>query len=62
MMDLLAQHYSSIISETMGEASTINTGKFISLIVAFICLVFLVLEPLFKSNQRNYEELQLAKK
>jgi len=61
LMNELADHYSSIISEKMGEASTINTGKFISLIVAFICLVFLVLEPLFKSNQRNYEELQLAK-
>lgn len=42
-------------------AATINTGKFISLIIAFLCLVFLILEPLFRSNQRNYEELQVAK-
>lgn len=61
LMNRLAQRYSEIIMEKMGEASTINTGKFISLIIAFVCLVFLVLEPLFRSNQRNYEELQLAK-
>lgn len=61
IMSTIAQQYSNIIMDKLGEASTINTGKFISLIIAFICLVFLVLEPMFRTNQRNYEELQLAK-
>ncbi|MBO9562197.1 MAG: response regulator [Niastella sp.] len=61
VMNTIAQKYSRIIMEKLGEASTINTGKFISLIIAFICLVFLVLEPMLRTNQRNYEELQMAK-
>ncbi|MDF2190929.1 PAS domain S-box protein [Paraflavitalea sp. CAU 1676] len=60
LLSTLSHNYSDIISDKMGEATTINTGKFISLIVAFVCLVFLVLEPLFRSNQRNFEELQRA--
>jgi PAS domain S-box-containing protein len=61
IMQQLAGHYSNIISEKIGESSTINTGKFLSLVIALVCLVFLVLEPLFKTTQRNYNELQEAK-
>ena len=60
LLSALSHNYSNIISDKMSEATTINTGKFISLIVAFVCLVFLVLEPLFRSNQRNFEELKRA--
>ena len=43
------------------QASNINTGKLVSLVVALIFLGLLVLEPLFKSNQRNMQELHTAR-
>jgi PAS domain S-box-containing protein len=43
------------------ETSTINTSKLVSLIIALIFLGLLVLEPLFKSNQRNFKDLQDAR-
>lgn len=61
LMDELNNEYVLILNEKVDSASTINTGKFISLIIALLCLGLLVLEPLFKSNQRNYRELQAAR-
>ncbi|WP_276479601.1 PAS domain S-box protein [Paraflavitalea pollutisoli] len=61
LLGTMSHHFSNIIYDQIGESKTINTGKFVSLIIAFVCLVFLVLEPLFRTNQRNFEELQLAK-
>ncbi len=61
LMDQLDAQYVHILNERVKAASTINTGKFISLIIALVCLSLLVLEPLFKSNQKNYRELQLAR-
>ena len=43
------------------EASNVNTGKLISLVIALGCLVMLGLEPLFRSNQKNFDELQVAR-
>ena len=43
------------------QASNINTGKLVALIVALIFLGLLVLEPMFKSNQRNLQELNSAR-
>ncbi len=43
------------------ESSTINTSKLISLIIALVFLGVLVIEPLFKTNQKNFRELQAAR-
>ncbi|MBC7827491.1 MAG: response regulator [Chitinophagaceae bacterium] len=61
LMDATAREYSHIIESRLDEASTINTGKFISLVIALSLLTLLVLEPLFKSNRKNYKELQEAR-
>jgi PAS domain S-box-containing protein len=60
MRDITAQ-YSTVLSEQNAENATIEAGKFISLIVAIICLVILVLEPAFKKGERNYHDLQDTK-
>jgi PAS domain S-box-containing protein len=54
-------HFSEIVEEKSGEVSTIDTGKFISLIAAIIGLIILVLEPAFKKGEKNYKELQKAR-
>lgn len=60
MRDITAQ-YSLIVNEKSEETSAIEAGKFISLIVAIICLIILVLEPAFKRGERNFKDLQSAK-
>src|SRR5665213_2332192 len=60
MRDITAQ-YSLILNEKSEEASAIEAGKFISLIIAIICLIILVLEPAFKRGERNFKDLQSAK-
>ena len=54
-------HFSEIVQEKSGEVSTIDTGKFISLVAAIIGLIILVLEPAFKKGEKNYKELQKAR-
>ncbi len=61
LMEQAARLFLSIINEKIQETSTINTSKLVSLILALIVLGVLVLEPLFKSNQKNFRELQAAK-
>src|SRR5579871_124315 len=53
--------YCIISNEKRSEASTIDASKFLSLIIAIICLVILVLEPAFKKGETNYSELQKAR-
>ena len=53
--------YSEEVEQQSNQTSNINTGKLVSLIVALIFLGLLVLEPLFKSNKKNYQELQDAR-
>jgi PAS domain S-box-containing protein len=60
-LDELVKSYIQIEEAKLKEAAQINTGKFISLGVAFIFLVTLVIEPAFKTGQQNYKELQSAK-
>ncbi len=60
MEDMVKQH-AVIIETRIEDASNMNTGKFVSLVIALALLTFLVLEPLFKSNQKNYNELQEAR-
>jgi PAS domain S-box-containing protein len=54
-------NFSEIISEKSSEVSTIDTGKFISLLAAIVGLIILVLEPAFKKGEKNYKELQKAR-
>ncbi|HTQ28219.1 MAG TPA: PAS domain S-box protein, partial [Puia sp.] len=61
LMRDITNQYSIIVLEKNKESSTIEAGKMISLIVAIICLVILVLEPLFKKGEKNYKELQHAR-
>ena len=61
LMSQVTQAYSEMVNEKTSEVSTIDTGKFISLIVAILCLILLVLEPAFKKGEKNYNELQKAR-
>jgi len=61
LLEAITQEYTNVMYDTLGQAATINTGKFISLLVALGCLSMLVIEPLFRSNKRNLSQLQLAK-
>ena len=60
-MNEVVQRYSGVVTDKLEESANINTGKFISLIVALACLILLVIDPLFRSNKRNYEALQMAR-
>src|SRR3954469_6765240 len=60
-LDELVKSYIQVEEAKLKEAAQINTGKFISLGIAFIFLVILVIEPAFKTGQQNYKELQSAK-
>jgi PAS domain S-box-containing protein len=61
LLGQVTQYYSQLVNEKNGEVSTIDTGKFISLVIAIICLALLVLEPAFKKGEKNYNELQKAR-
>jgi PAS domain S-box-containing protein len=61
LLGQVTQYYSELVNEKNSEVSTIDTGKFISLIIAIICLALLVLEPAFKKGEKNYNELQEAR-
>jgi PAS domain S-box-containing protein len=61
LMEQAARLFLAIINEKIQETSTINTSKLVSLILALVLLGVLVLEPLFKTNQKNLKELQAAK-
>jgi len=61
LLEEITHVYTAVLKDTMEQTSAINTGKLISLLVALVCLIMLVIEPLFKSNRRNLSQLQLAK-
>ncbi|MBN8853260.1 MAG: hypothetical protein BGO55_13005 [Sphingobacteriales bacterium 50-39] len=61
LLGQVTQYYTELVNEKNSEVSTIDTGKFISLIIAIICLALLVLEPAFKRGEKNYNELQKAR-
>ncbi|HSC39577.1 MAG TPA: PAS domain-containing protein, partial [Chitinophagaceae bacterium] len=61
LLEQITRAYTGVMNETLGQSATINTGKFISLLVALGCLGLLVIEPLMKSNKRNLSQLHLAK-
>jgi PAS domain S-box-containing protein len=61
LMGEINQHYSELVNEKNSEVSTIDMGKFISLLIAIGGLIILVLEPAFKKGEKNYKELQKAR-
>ena len=61
LLDQLANECSSVMKKEMIQASRLNTGKFLSLIFALLCLTLLVLEPVLKSNKKHFTELQQAR-
>ena len=61
LMEQVINSYLKMEEAKQKQASQINTGKFISLGIAFILLVILVLEPAFKKGQQNYNQLQAAR-
>ena len=61
IMKEITNQYTIIVNQKNSEASTIEIGKFISLVIGIICLIILVLEPAFKRGEKNYQELQDAR-
>ncbi len=61
LLEEITRQYALVMNDALRQSATINTGKFICLLIALGCLGLLVIEPLFKSNKRNLSQLQLAK-
>jgi PAS domain S-box-containing protein len=61
LMRDITNEFTLILNEKNQEASAIEVGKFLSLVVAIICLIILVLEPAFKRGETNFRDLQKAK-
>ena len=61
LMEEANRNFAAIIEQQAKDTSTLNAGKLISLVIALIFLGVLVLEPLFKTNQKNFRELQAAR-
>jgi len=61
LMSEVTMHYSDMVNEKSSEVAAGDTAKFISLIIAILCLIILVLEPAFKKGEKNYKELQKAR-
>lgn len=61
LMEELNKTFVSQMEQKSRESSHINTSKLVSLIIALVFLGLLVIEPLFKSNQRNLKELHDAR-
>ena len=61
IMEEVSAQYAVVMDDMFRQSATINTGKFISLLIALGCLGLLVIEPLFRSNKNNLAQLQLAK-
>ncbi|RYY29519.1 MAG: PAS domain S-box protein, partial [Chitinophagaceae bacterium] len=61
VLNQMAETFGAIVSKKTEVSGEVTTGKLISLIIALGCLVLLVIEPLFRSNQKNNEELQIAR-
>jgi PAS domain S-box-containing protein len=57
MRDITSQ-FTILLNEKNEESSAIEVGKFLSLVIAIICLIILVLEPAFKKGEINFRDLQ----
>jgi PAS domain S-box-containing protein len=61
ILEEMTREYMSVMNDMQMESATINTGKFVSLLIALLCLGVLVIEPLSRSNKNNLAQLKLAK-
>ena len=61
LMRDITNEFTIYLNEKNEEASAIEVGKILSLVVAIICLIILVLEPAFKKGETNFRDLQKAK-
>lgn len=61
IMEEVTHEYTIVLNDMESQSATINTGKFVSLLVALLCLGVLVIEPLSRSNKNNLAQLKLAK-
>ena len=62
LMRDITNQFTIILNEKNKESSAIEVGKFLSLVVAIICLIILVLEPAFKKGETNFRDLAKSKK
>ncbi len=60
LMREITNQFTIILNEKNAESSAIEVGKFLSLVIAIICLIILVLEPAFKRGETNFRDLQKA--
>jgi PAS domain S-box-containing protein len=60
-LEAITHSYISLLLEKEKNREEIKTGKFISLLLALVCLTVLVIEPLLRSNKKNLHRLRLAK-
>src|SRR5450432_2140713 len=61
LMRDITNQFTFYLNEKTEESSAIEVGKFLSLVIAIICLIILVLEPAFKKGETNFRDLQKAK-
>lgn len=61
LMDEITEDFAGLADQKMIEATQINKGKFISLLIALVGISLLVLAPLFRNNQKNFTALQNAR-
>ncbi len=61
LMSQITHQYATIAAEKDNEAFNIEIGKFISIVIAIVCLIMLVLEPAFKKGTKSHKDLQKAK-
>ena len=61
LMEEVVTQYANIMTSRARNADTINMSKFVSLIVALLCLALLVIEPLLRGSKNNLKQLHLAK-
>jgi PAS domain S-box-containing protein len=60
LMRDITNQFTVYLNEKTEESSAIEVGKFLSLVIAIICLIILVLEPAFKKGETNFRDLQKA--
>ena len=58
LMRDITNQFTVILNEKNEEASAIEVGKILSLVIAIVCLIILVLEPAFKRGETNFRDLQ----
>ena len=60
-LDAVTDAYIPLVIEKEKNTEKINTGKFVSLLIALGCVAMLLIEPLLRGNKNNLSHLQLAK-